>query len=60
VAQPEPKCGACQRTTATHSPGCSLMECPHRRAQVWDGPSEGAQGIPGQLAEERGTRAAQE
>lgn len=52
VAQPEPKCSACNRTTATHAPGCSLIECPHRREQAWCG-SEGSQGFPGLLAEER-------
>jgi len=52
VTQPDAKCSACQRTTATHAPGCSLVECPHRRPQVWNGP-DGAQGFPGQLAEDR-------
>lgn len=48
----DPKCDACRRVAATHAAGCSLVECPHRRAQVWDGP-EGLQGFPGSLAEDR-------
>lgn len=52
MQQPDAKCGTCKRTTETHAPGCSLIECPHRRAQVWDAP-EGAQGFPGLLAEDR-------
>jgi hypothetical protein len=46
------KCGACGRGTATHAEGCSRLECPNRKPQVWGGP-EGAQGFPGLLAEER-------
>lgn len=52
MAQPDPKCTACQRTTATHSPGCSVVACPHRRADVWDGP-DGPRGFHGRLAEDR-------
>jgi hypothetical protein len=46
------KCGACGRVTATHAEGCSRLECPNRKPQMWRGP-EGLQGCPGQLAEDR-------
>lgn len=52
MSRPEPKCAACNRTTETHAPGCSLLECPHRKAQAWCG-TDGTQGFPGTLAEER-------
>lgn len=52
MAQPNPKCSACHRTTATHAPGCSIIECPHRKEQAWCG-TDGLQGFPGSLAEDR-------
>lgn len=50
--QPDAKCPTCDRVTATHADGCSLVQCPHRHPQVWD-PSDGLQGFPGSLAEDR-------
>lgn len=50
--QPEKKCRACAREVETHAAGCSLVQCPHRHPQVWD-PSDGLQGFPGSLAEDR-------
>jgi hypothetical protein len=50
--QPEKKCRACGREVATHAAGCSLVQCPHRHPQAWDG-AEGPQGFPGLLAEDR-------
>lgn len=50
--QPSTKCGACNRVIATHAAGCSLVACPNRRPAVRY-PTEGMQGLPGSLAEER-------
>jgi hypothetical protein len=46
------RCGECSRVTETHAEGCSHPHCPHRAPQMW-GATEGAQGYPGQLAEDR-------
>lgn len=50
--QPPKNCRACGRTVATHAAGCSLVECPNRRPEVYQ-PADGAQGVPGSLAEDR-------
>jgi hypothetical protein len=51
-AQPSTKCRACNRVTATHAAGCSLVECPNRRPEI-PFPAEGLQGFAGSLAEDR-------
>jgi hypothetical protein len=46
--QPSTKCPACNRVTATHAAGCSLVACPNRRPEVGMPPN-----LVGSLAEER-------